>query len=147
MRKYILGFIAFCSFIYADINLYFGFNNGGYKVEGVGSRSLGKSTYGIGLEYEKTLYDYVNILGGALYEGRYELRNNDGSYDFATLYLGVKYYSRKEAKINPYIVGRYGYPFFLNESNIEFTVNSASGWGEIGLGLKYNDKFFGEIIY
>ena len=147
MLKYILMFSTMFSLAYADINLYTGFNNGGYYIEGIGSRSLAKSVYGIGLEYEKNLYDYVNLVGGALYEGGYELRNDSGSYDFAALYLGVKYYSNKEAKVNPYIVGRYGYPFFLNEKNIEFTINRASGWGEIGLGVRYNDKFLGEILY
>lgn len=147
MLKYILIFSAMLSMAYADVNLYMGFNNGGYYIEGIGSRSLAESVYGIGLEYEKNLYDYVNLVGGVLYESEYKLRNDSGSYDFAALYLGVKYYANKEAKINPYIVGRYGYPYFLNEDKADFTINRASGWGEIGLGVRYKERFLGEILY
>ncbi len=150
IKKLLIPFLVLTIGIFAkgmNIDLYTGYQIGNWRVRNTELKeSYEKGGYNFRVEISKSIYPHMHFLLGTGYETGYTLKDSS-TYDIIPLYLGGRFEYNEEAKYNPYVIGRIGYPIFKNVKGIELNDKFYNGWAQLGSGILINDKFFAEISY
>ena len=121
-------------------------------VNGVGGKKTEESGYNIGLELSQGFLGIVDFGAGIAYNGNLNYENNSVQknigYDLAPVYVFAKYNIIPIA-IKPYLVGRLGKVFVVNDNTNYNGKLEAEGdvYGSIGVGVNFLNSLQGEILY
>ena len=147
MKKNLMVFLLFCfSLVARDFStkIFSGAESGNWRLRNPeklndfdSKNSFSKGALSLSTEIETKLHEHMYILAGLGYESEFLLNDNLGSYELMPIYFGGRMEYFKTALWNPYIVGRIGYPIFLNKKNIPLENSHKQGWANLGFGVTY----------
>lgn len=157
MKKFFLMFILLFLNIWGkDIGfkIYSGIQQGDWRFrnpdklnEFDGKNSFSKEVYSLLAEIDTKVYNHMYVSAGIAYENGFVLNNNSGSYDIIPFFLGGRIEYFQSAIWNPYIIGRIGYPIFINKKTINLDTSDRNGWASLSAGVTYSKKFLLEFGY
>jgi hypothetical protein len=124
----------------------------GGMIDGV-SGKVEDPGYTAGLELSQGILGFVDLGVGTAYNGNLKFANNehgkDIGYDMVPVYAFAKFNIFPVA-VKPYIVGRVGANFIVNDNtnynNGESTANSGA-YGAVGVGMEFLSSFQAELLY
>lgn len=150
IKKLLVPFLILTFAVVAEginFDIYAGYQNGNWRIRDTEVKeSYEKGGYNFRVEASKMLYPHMHFILGTGYETGYTLKDSS-TYDLIPLYLGGRFEYNEEAKYNPYVVGRIGYPIFTSVEGIDLNDELYNGWAQLGGGILINNKFFVEISY